>query len=267
MGYNDLGLESDHIVFDDRHEIEVFDGRGQFLYSVHLPDDSNPWTFGLIHVRPLGPDALLAAIESADHTGRRPRRLQAWVLRGHGPSLQRHPVVGVEVPSNTGNALQTRTRRDAQPYGDRGGACQVATDGSSRVLFRHDEQTGRADSLLLRDWHVPEWGKAAGDGTVFSPAGRVADRRRPAALARWSDLVVDPDGWAWVCAWTEDRDELRIFAVSTASGERVEVNAPAFSRAFGEPGVFYATARSRGTDEILPIRYEPRTRRDGRNGS
>lgn len=255
-GYNYLGLGSDRIVFYDRHEVEVFDARGEFQYSVLLPDDSFEWEFGLIQVRPLSPDALLAVIDSVDYTGRKPRRLQAWLLEGHGRSLRRRLLWEFEVPSDTGEALRSRTRRDAQPYWDRSGACQVATDGSTRVLFRYDERAGCADSLMLPDWGVPDWGKAAGDGSAFSPVGRVADRGRPAALARWTDLVVDPDGWAWVRAWTEDRDELRIFAVSIASGEAVEVDAPAFPRAFGEPGVLYATVRNRETDESLLIRYE-----------
>src|SRR5690606_31320790 len=194
-GYNYLGLGSDRIVFYDRHEVEVFDTRGEFRYSVQLPDDSYQWDFGLIQVRPLSPDALLAVIDSVDYTGRKPRRLQAWMLEGHGRSLRRRLLWEFEVPSDTGDALRTRNWRDARPYRDRTGAGQVATDGSTRVLFRYDERTGRADSLMLPDWNVPDWGKAAGDGSAFSPVGRVADRGRPAALARWSDLVVDPDGW------------------------------------------------------------------------
>lgn len=152
---------------------------------------------------------------------------------------------------DTGVALRQTNRRVSRPYWARLSGCQVATDGASAFLLRYDERTGQRDSLALPAWRIPRWGRARGDGARMRIGGApVVERPRPASLARWSDLVVDPDGWAWVRAWTEDPNELRVFAVSLQSGRIVEVATPAFPRTFGEAGVFYAVTRNRSTDEI-----------------
>jgi hypothetical protein len=258
--YNFLGADRRSIAIYDRHEIEVFDSLGTPRYSVRVPL-SGPWMYGLRHVAPFGDSALLAIVDSVDVTGHRPRRLQAWVIEGSGRSEVRRLLWELSVPGDTGAGLMQTDRRVSRPYWARIAGCQVATDGASRFLFRYDERTGRGDSLVLPDWRTPSWGGARGDGSRLRIGGRpVVEQRRPASLARWSDLLLDPDGWLWVRAWTEEQSEVRAFAVSVGSGRVVEVTTPAFPRAFGEPGVFYATMRNRETEEVLLLRYEGEAR-------
>jgi hypothetical protein len=258
--YNFLGADRKSIAIYDRREIEVFDSLGTPRYSVRWPL-SGPWMYGVRHVAPFGDSAILAIVDSVDVTGRRPRRLQAWAIEGSGRSDVRRLLWELPVPGDTGAGLLQTNRRVSRPYWGRIAGCQVATDGASRFLFRYDERTGRGDSLVLPDWRIPSWGRARGDGSGPRIGGRpVVEQRRPASLARWSGLVIDPDGWVWVRAWTEDRSEVRAFAVSVGSGRVVEVTTPAFPRAFGEPGVFYATRRNRETEEVVLLRYEGRGR-------
>lgn len=255
--YNLLGGDGSRTVLFDRREIEVYDSLGTPRYSVRFaPSDS--WLYGLRHVQPFGDSALIAVVDSVDFTGRRPRRLQAWAITGSSPSHAQRLLWEFAVPGHSGAALTSRTRRESRPFWGRIDGCQVASDGASRYLFRYDEQTGRADSLMLPDWRIPGWGRHAGDRSRLNIGGRIAQQPRPASLARWSDLVVDPDGWAWVRAWTEEPTEVRVFAVSLGSGQIVEVQPPAFPRAFGEPGVFYSTTRNPETREVLLLRYEGR---------
>lgn len=254
--HNFVGANPKSVVIYDRREIEVFDSLGMPRYSVRLPL-AGPWTYGVRHVAALGDSTLLAIVDSVDVTGRQPRRLQAWAVRGGGPSPTQRLLWELPVPGDTGAALMHRTRRVSRPYWGRVEGCQVATDGASTFLLRYDEQSGALDSIPLPEWRVPRWGRADRDGSGLRIGGRpVVEQRRPASLARWSDLAVDPDGWAWVRAWTEDPSELQVFAVSLESGRVVEVTTPAFPRAFGEAGVFYSTMRNRATDEVLLLRYQ-----------
>jgi len=257
--YNLVGGDRDRIVVYDRRDIEVYDSLGTPKYSVPFAP-SGSWLYGLRHVQPLDDSALIAVVDSVDFTGRRPRRLQAWVITGASPSHSQRLLWEFPVPGDTGAALTVRNRRVSRPLWGRVDRCQVASDGASRILLRYDEQTGRGDSLILPDWRIPRWGRHRGDRSGLNVGGRVTQQPRPASLARWSDLVVDPDGWAWVRAWTADPTEVRVFAVSLGSGRVVEVRPPAFPRAFGEPGVFYSTTRNRETREALLIRYEGKGR-------
>ena len=71
------------------------------------------------------------------------------------------------------------------------------------------------------------------------------EAQAPALLSRWRGLIVDPDGHAWIRAWTEAREEFEVFVVSLVSGEsRRLMNPPGFPTAFGPPGVFYTALAS-----------------------
>jgi hypothetical protein len=174
--YNFLGVDRERIVVFDRRDIEVFDSAGTPLHSLLFPE---VWMYGLRYVRPYGP-GLLAVVDSVDYAGRRPRRLQAWQLEGRANRLERILLWEFPVPSDTGAALSHRTTREARPFWDRIEGCQAAIDGNTRMLFRYDERTGRADSLTLPEWTVPEWGRVRGDGGGVVVAGR---RRSPAGPA------------------------------------------------------------------------------------
>jgi hypothetical protein len=256
--YNFVGVNRTKTVIYDRRDIEVYGSIGTPEYSIRFPM-TGPVMYGVRQVQPLGDSALLAIVDSVDITGQRPRRLQGWVIRGNAASQMRTLLWELPVPGDSGAALTSINNRISRPYWARIDGCQVATDGANRFLFRYDERTGHTDSLLLPDWQVPAWGKARGDRSSIGIAGRrVVEPHRPASLACWWALVVDPDGWAWIRAWTEELSELRVFAISLASGQVVEVRTPAFPRAFGEPGVFYATTRNRATEEVLVLRFQGR---------
>lgn len=254
--YSYLGFDGSTIVVYDRVELEVFHADGTFQYQVHAPDDSHPWAHGIRYVRPDGGGRLLYVADSVDFQGHRPRRLQTWSIDRRQVRDSRILLWEIPLPWDTDQAVARTLSREARPFWAGTGGCHVATDGSGSFLFRYDRTTGRLDSLPLPRWDVPAFGDHEDDSSVASQFDR-SGKRKPVALIRWTDLVIDPDGWAWVRAWTPRRSpEVKAFAVSLQTGAIVELDVPAFPRAFGEPGVFYTVERDAETGEQLVVRFE-----------
>jgi hypothetical protein len=88
------------------------------------------------------------------------------------------------------------------------------------------------------------------------PSGFQLDE--PSAPARLIDMVLDPDGFVWLLpVQPDDRipGGLEVIRVPLGGGVAVTDTVPAFPRAFGPPGVYYA--RIDGPDEeLLVARYE-----------
>lgn len=251
---NFLGFRDSAITVFDREEVEVFAQDGTFRYRVEAPHGYGPFQFGLRYVEPDGPDAILIVNDSVDVMGRAPRRLQVWRVAREGPQQRRTLLWSVELPWQQGPAGLETLAREARPLWSRWKHCQAATDGSGPFLMVYDEQAPGLDSLPLPAWPVPDYGDHADDR--FRPSFAKGPAGGPSAILRWMDLVVDPDGWAWVRAWTgRESGEVVVFAVSLSSGEVVRIQPPAFPRAFGAPGEYYAAEVAPETDEQLLVRY------------
>ena len=113
------------------------------------------------------------------------------------------------------------TTREARSQWARHQDCVVVSDGGGRFLWVVDLPTMQTDSIALPEWDVPAFGELSIDRGTLNLGGREVqpERQAPALLWRWRGLIVDPDGHAWVRAWTESRKEFEVFVVSLATGE------------------------------------------------
>ena len=149
-------------------------------------------------------------------------------------------------------------KREARSFWAQHQDCVVVSDGGSRFLWVVDLSTLQTDSIALPEWEVPAFGEVPSDHHVVSIGGRNVgpEAQKPAHLARWTGLIVDPDGHAWLRAWTQSREEFQVFVVSLASAESRRLNLPGFPTAFGPPGVFYTAREKHETEEQYLVRFE-----------
>lgn len=258
--YQFLGADSDAIVVYDGREIEVFGPGGEFAYQIRPEVISPPFSYGVRYVHPVGPDQVLFVNDSIDMRGRRPRHLQVWSVSGRGRREARRLLWQVRLPWEPEATTRLTVRaREARPFWAATAGCQVATDGFGPSLIRYDEISGTLDSLSLPAWEVPKFGSHADDRPVAVPhgrAGRAGDAGGVRDLIRWTGLRIDPDGYAWIQAWTPFRaDEITAFVVSLDTGVTTRVELPAFPHAFGEPGVFFTVSLDPSTEQQLITRY------------
>lgn len=249
----------EHVAFDgrqlvvyDRNDLTSFSPQGEFRWSAPVAD-FNLGRVGVVFVSPLVEEDIIFGMDSLD-AGR--RRLQLWRVRRPDPN---HRELLWERPApRRGKDAHTLHRREARSYWARHQNCVVVSDGGRPFLWVVDLSTFQTDSIALPDWEIPKFGELRSDHSTLNIGGReVAQPTEPALLWRWMGLIVDPDGHAWLRAWTQSRKEFEVFVVSLASGEsRRLLNPPGFPTAFGPPGVFY-TARERDeTDEQYLVRLE-----------
>lgn len=144
----------------------------------------------------------------------------------------------------------------ARPLWDTNGGCVVVSDGE-RPMLVYAPVGGRQDTLAVP---VPDRVERAADyaemmGGLGLPDGRLEE---PASPTRIRDLVLDPDGWVWL-ETVRPRDRtfrgVEVVRVPLGGGHAVLDTVPAFPRAFGGPGEYYAEIN--GPDnENLVTRYD-----------
>jgi hypothetical protein len=148
----------------------------------------------------------------------------------------------------------------ARPLWDTNGACVVASDGAEPWLVHALLSGGGQDTVPIP---LPDRADRMEDyvemmGGVLQPG---MELEQPTAARRIRDLVLDPDGYVWL-APVPPREEIEgggkeVIRVPLGGGAAVTDTVPAFPRAFGGPGVFYAETRG-PDDEILVTRYDLR---------
>lgn len=155
----------------------------------------------------------------------------------------------------------------AVPKWDSNGKCAVASDGAEPLLV-YAPIGGRQDTVRVplperMDRNENYAGKLDG----ISPPGVGLDE--PSAAARLIDLVLDPDGIVWLLPIQPDEPVpggVEVIRVPLGGGVAVTDTVPAFPRAFGPPGVYYARVDG-PDDEMLVARYERvSTNAEGRAG-
>jgi hypothetical protein len=166
------------------------------------------------------------------------------------------PVARIALPKLPGSVPMLSSEQ-ARPRWDVRERCVVLSDGTSPWLVRVDGQTGAADTMALplpdRDPPpVPDEERMA---------SRQAGSRRgpgaPSALLRVRDLVMDPDGEVWVrpVQPVPALEGIEVLRLSPSTGAAKTDTVPAFPRAFGGPGVFYAVEASPDGVPVI-VRYE-----------
>lgn len=252
-----VAFDGRHLVVFDRNDLASFDADGEFRWSAGVPD-FRLGRQGVVFVSPLDEGEIIFGVDSLDAGS---RRLQLWRVRRPDPD-HRELLWQRTVFTDASDAGARRSvsihKREARSYWARYRDCVVVSDGESRFLWAVDLSTLWTDSIALPEWEVPEFGELPSDFSIINLGGReMARPPDPALIWRWRGLIVDPDGHAWLRAWTESRDEFVIFVVSLASGEsRRILHLPGFPTAFGPPGIFYTARESGETDEHYVVRLQ-----------
>lgn len=144
----------------------------------------------------------------------------------------------------------------ARPLWDTNGACVVASDGAGPLLV-YAPLGGRQDTVTVP---LPDRVVQAGDyadkmGGILPPGTRL---EQPSAPTRVRDLIVDPDGFVWLLPVQPAAGipgGVEVVRVPLGGAAVMMDTVPAFPRAFGGPGVYFA--ETRGPDgEILVARYD-----------
>lgn len=161
----------------------------------------------------------------------------------------------VPVPPKTGVGPA-----QARPLWDTNGACLVASDGAEPWLVHALLSGGGQDTVPIP---LPDRADRMEDyvekmGGLLEPG---MELEQPTAPRRIRDLVLDPDGYVWLEP-VPPREGIEgggreVIRVPLGGGEAVTDTVPAFPRAFGAPGVFYAETHG-PDDEILVTRYDLR---------
>ena len=148
----------------------------------------------------------------------------------------------------------------ARPLWDLHGTCVVASDGAEPLLVHASLGGGAQDTVRVA---LPDRADRAADyegmmGGLLPPGTRLGE---PTAATRVRDLIVDPDGYVWLRP-VQPRgglpEGMEVIRVPLGSGPAVTDTVPAFPRAFGGPGVYFAEERG-PDDELLVTRYDLRS--------
>lgn len=253
-GYVDF--DGRHLVVYDRLDLAVFDAAGNFQWSVRRP--SPRAVTGIRFVSAAGNEEVVFGVDSLDSTG---RRLQLWRVRRSDRNHELLWEQAVPHGASDGN-FASLGNRGARSYWAGHRDCVIVTDGGRPFLWVVDLSTLQTDSIALPAWQVPTHGALPSDTHMLNFGGReVEPPPPPALLSRWTGLIVDPDGHAWLKAWTESPEEIQVFVVSLVSAEPRSSSPPAFPTAFGPPGVFYTARAHPETDEHHLVRFEGVRRR------
>ncbi|HYW11589.1 MAG TPA: hypothetical protein VE871_06510, partial [Longimicrobium sp.] len=224
-----------------------------------------PFTFRAMHA---GPRGLLYGYDTLDMTGGRGHRVQTWAVRDDG---RRRLVAEVPAtpPPMRGTTFQVGTRQARALWAARSG-CVAMSDGGSQWLARVDAGSGRLDTLPLPRHDVPRYDPAqdarmarrmSGLQDALGGGARISGTLPPTLLARWTEMVIDPDGYLWIRPWApaEERDgPVQAFRMSLQTGQVQPARLPAFPQAFGRAGEFYTIEKDPDTDEILLVQYRRR---------
>lgn len=257
----------DHVAFDgrqlvvwDRNDVASFDPGGEFHWSAMVPVRTMGRLQGVEFVSPMDEEEMIFAVDMIDAEG---RRLQLWRVQRPDPNRRELLWEVTAFERILDDVPRTFSGREATSYWARHQDCLVVIDGGNPYLWILDLATLQADSIALPEWEVPEFGELRSDHSVINLGGREMEpSREPGLLWRWKGLIVDPDGHAWLRAWTESREEFEVFVVSLASGEFRRMNdPPGFPTAFGPAGVFYTAREKQETDEPYLVRLEGERRR------
>ena len=248
-----VDFDGRHLVVYDRFDLASFDAEGKFRWSAKMPTVS--LGEGVRFVSPTSDEEMIFGLDSLDAGS---RHLQLWRVQrptpNHREILWERPVPRRASDDNA--PITLLGKREARSYWARHQDCLVISDGGRRFLWMVDLSTLQTDSIALPEWDVPAFGELPSDRSVMNIGGREVGTRpqEPALLARWTGLIVDPDGHVWLRAWTESREEFEVFVVSLASGESRRLNPPGFPTAFGPPGVFYTAREEPETGEQYVVR-------------
>ncbi len=248
-----LSAGSSGVAVYDGTGIELFDLAGLFerRYLEGVPASR---VFGFRYVGLSEPDGrILFAVDTPGDGGAPERHLQTWAFdTGNEPTAASHPRRLWELPLIHPPTTQygfVVPRLQARPLWTVWGRCVVASDGAGDDLWVFNIDSGVVESHRLPDWPLPPAGENDSGGRIPALPGSGAG---PTARIRWEDLVVDPSGAAWVRQWSSDpAAPARVAIVDLRDGGIRDVTVPAFPRAFGDSGTYFAVEQATLTESYI----------------
>ncbi|MDB4873927.1 MAG: hypothetical protein JWM41_373 [Gemmatimonadetes bacterium] len=252
--------------------VYVYDGKGVTAFSHAgaslgetrlIPAGLAP--FSVIGIQAVGPNLLFGV----DSISREERHLQLWSAPLKGGAATRVPFdVALRGPKG---GVMVLSRNNPRPLWVASGRCVIASDGENEWILRHALDSRMADTIRLPRLEVQA--QADGDddnekarellgalqarrGVKSNPLG--APGVGGTGVLRWTDMIVDPDGYLWIELRRPPNDAkaaVHVYRVNLATGAVEKDVLPAFPAAFGPPGSYYARATdASGTPYVA--RYE-----------
>lgn len=251
-------------------KLVVYDGRDVTLFSrddrsvaqaarTGQPLSLTPATAFQIRLTDAG--IVYASLRPAWMSGKAERqwRLETWRLSlGDGKVSLLSAIVLPEPPRDL-RGVYYQGPTQARPRWDARDNCAVTSDGTSEWLVRVSLQDASIDSLriALPD-RVPKEADKRELALLLGPPD-ASDRSlpEPTAVVRIWDMALDPDGHLWLLPVQPEGlgGAVEVHVVNMSSGAARVDTVPAFPRAFGAPGVFYAEQRD-SWDRIYLAKYE-----------
>jgi hypothetical protein len=201
---------------------------------------------------------ILYGVDNVDRRGGG-RTLETWQLEPQEPHTLLRSDQMPTLPLWRGRPV-FNVHMQANPSWALGEQCVFVSDGGSDWVVAASVSSGRTDTLRLPDrppieptepdlaqWER-EWNFVRRMGVA--PAG--IERVEPTLRAKWSDMIVDPDGFLWVEPWHPPSlrdDPMTAVIINPSNGAVLTVNLPRFPDAFLPGGGFVSVT----TDGILPV--------------
>jgi hypothetical protein len=243
---------SDSLVYIyDGRSVQTFGSAGDFVRRVDVSRLGVGTAFSGVRRLAVTSRGLVLAWDAVHfRTPGEPRRLETWLV-GPDSLLLVHALEIRTPPSRDGAYSQGEDQ--ARPVWSAFGHCVVVGNGAAPWLVRIDIRNMAEDTLQLPAVPPREPIEISDSMAEYLERFGFIGRPQATASARWSDMIIDPDGHVWVlpAKRTERAGSLLlVYRIDPAGGVHEE-RVPAFPDAFGAPGVFYAREWDRETDEAI----------------
>jgi len=257
MGW--VNADSTRVLLFDGTRVQEFGPEGRFRRLALTERTATGISFGQSRLRFTGGN-LLYSDGGYDASGPTHRRAEPvggkslWRVRVRDRSHDRAVLTLGLVPIPRGRGIGPT---QARPLWDARGACVVASDGAEPLLLSASVDGSRPDTAkveLPERWGDPESDAAALRGAL-PPGARI---EQPTVRVRIRDLILDPDGYVWLLPVQPGegiQGGVEVVRVAVANGRSERDTVPAFPRAFGRPGVFYAETYA-DDGSIRVVRYD-----------
>jgi hypothetical protein len=249
-------------VYDGRR-VNAFSHAGASLGETRLIPAAFP-PFSIIGIQAVGPNLLFGV----DSVSPDERHLQLWSVPLKGGAATLVPFdVALRGPEG---GVMVLGRNKPRPLWAASGRCVIASDGENEWVLRHALDSRTADTIRLPRLEMQAQADGDDDGKARELLGALQARRGvksntvavPGAggtgVLRWTDMIVDPDGYLWIELRRQPNDakaSARVYRVNLATGAVEKDVVPAFPAAFGPPGSYYARATDASGTPYL-ARYE-----------
>jgi len=242
-----LAGRGDSVIVYDGVRLSLFDGSGRFQrYLVGEPMEIG-MSPGLHRIRLVDGGLLFGAGGHDPMSRAKPGKPARWELRRYSGSRPK-TLLSLDLPDlpKYGGAPFSGPGQ-AQAVWDANRACAVASDGSSPFVVVRELASGRVDTLPVS---LPPSPPPDDDAEMRELMKQMGQSHGPLPRAtspmRVRDLAIAPDGTIWLLPRSGARPPagpVEVLLIDPRTGGVRRDTVPAFPRAFGPSGTYYAVAR------------------------